>query len=380
VAIVAFLIAAGAVGLLLVPLSSRLAVRLGVVDVPGGRRIHQRAIPRLGGLAIMGGILVAVAVTLDTTQREYRAILVGATLISLLGAVDDAVGLRPAPKFLGQAACAVIPVANGVTIDHLTPPFLSSVSIGVAQYPVTVIFIVAIANIVNFADGMDGLAAGMCAISAATFSVLAISLDRDPAAVLAAAVSGACVGFLWWNFHPAKVFMGDSGSLPLGFLLATMSISGVMKTAAAVSLVFPLLVLLVPIMDTTFVILKRLKYGRSILSADTNHFHHRLLRIGFGQRRAALVLYAWCASLSAFALAVRFIHYRSANGHSHLGATLLLSAFALVAIGLSLWVIYVLEILKYRHLRMVGIARRADIDPSTPVIAERRRRRALAGR
>jgi UDP-GlcNAc:undecaprenyl-phosphate GlcNAc-1-phosphate transferase len=379
VALLAFLIAAASVGLILVPLSSRLAHRLGVVDMPGGRRIHDHPIPRLGGLAIVGGILIAAVVTLDAGQREYRAILVGATLISLLGAVDDAVGLAPLPKFIGQAACAVIPVANGVTVDHLTPPFLHSISIGAAQYPVTVIFIVAVANIVNFADGMDGLAAGMCAISAATFCILALSLDRNAAAALAAAVAGACVGFLWWNFHPAKVFMGDSGSLPLGFLLATMSISGVMKTAAAVSLVFPLLVLLVPIMDTTFVIMKRLKYGRSILSADTNHFHHRLLRIGFGQRRAALVLYAWCASLSAFALAVRFVHYRSPDGHVHLAPTLLLSAFALAAVGLSIWVVYALEILKYRHLQMVGIARRTDVDPATPVVAERRRRRALAG-
>jgi UDP-GlcNAc:undecaprenyl-phosphate GlcNAc-1-phosphate transferase len=380
VAIVAFLIAAASVGLLLVPLSSRLALRLGVVDVPGGRRIHARPIPRLGGLAIMAGILIAALFTVETGQREYGAILVGATLISLLGAVDDAVGLAPAPKFLGQAACAVIPVANGVTIDHLTPPFLPAISIGVMQYPLTVVFIVAVANIVNFADGMDGLAAGMCAISAATFCVLALSLDRNAAAALAGAVAGACVGFLWWNFHPAKVFMGDSGSLPLGFLLATMSISGVMKTAAAVSLVFPLLVLLVPIMDTTFVIMKRLKYGRSILSADTNHFHHRLLRIGFSQRRAALLLYAWCASLSAFALAVRFIHYRTPGGQVHVGATLLLSGFAVAAIGASLWVVYALEILKYRHLQMVGIARRGGVDPATPVVAERRRRRAMAGR
>ena len=188
-------------------------------------------------------------------------------LISALGAIDDGdPGLSPPLKFLGQAGCAIIPVSQGVTIDHFTLPFIDPVSLGAIQYPITVVFIVAVANIVNFADGMDGLAAGLCLISAGTFCVLALSLDRFAAATLAAAVCGACLGFLPWNFHPAKIFMGDAGSLPLGFLLASMSITGVMKTAAALALVFPLIVLLVPILDTSFVILKRLKYSQSVTS------------------------------------------------------------------------------------------------------------------
>jgi UDP-GlcNAc:undecaprenyl-phosphate GlcNAc-1-phosphate transferase len=375
-ALYAFAIALVVSGLVAVPLALRLALRLGVVDRPGGRRIHDHPVPLLGGLGILAGIAVAALLTLDVTNREYGAILLGALGICALGAIDDARGLRPATKFAGQALCAVPPLVAGVTIDHFTLPFVDPASLGVAQYPVTLVFIVAVANIVNFADGMDGLAAGLCCICAATFAILAISLDRFVPATLAAAVAGACLGFLRFNFHPAKIFMGDSGSLPLGYLLATLSISGVMKTAAALALVFPLLVLLVPIADTSFVILKRLKYGRSILAADANHLHHRALRIGYSQRRAALLLYAWCAIVSSFALAVRFLRV---HPHGHWNPTNLawISAYALVVVAASLYVVYALEILKYRHLRMVGLARRSAVDGDVPLVVERRRRRGV---
>jgi UDP-GlcNAc:undecaprenyl-phosphate GlcNAc-1-phosphate transferase len=374
-ALYAFVIAALVVGLVGTPLAIRAARRFGIVDRPGGRRIHAKPVPLLGGLAIMLGIVVAVILNLPFTRDDYGAIVIGAILISALGAVDDAIGVSPPLKFIGQAGCAIIPVSQGVTIDHFTLPFIDPVSLGWIQYPVTVAFIVAVANIVNFADGMDGLAAGLCLISAATFCILALSLDRFAAATLAAAVCGACLGFLPWNFHPAKIFMGDAGSLPLGFLLASMSITGVMKTAAALALVFPLIVLLVPILDTSFVILKRLKYGQSVTAADRNHLHHRMLRVGYSQRQAALVLYGWCLVLAAFALAVRFLHYKDPEGAVDWGQTLALSGFALVALAASAFVVYELEIIKYRHLRMIGIARNADPEDDVPLVAERRRRR-----
>jgi UDP-GlcNAc:undecaprenyl-phosphate GlcNAc-1-phosphate transferase len=374
-ALYAFVIAALVVGLVGTPLAIRIARRLGVVDRPGGRRIHEQPVPLLGGIAIVAGVVAAVALNLPFTNSDYGAILIGAILIAALGAVDDGIGLSPPLKFLGQAGCAIIPVSQGVTIDHFTLPFIDPVSLGAIQYPVTVVFIVAVANIVNFADGMDGLAAGLCLISAGTFCVLALSLDRFAAATLAAAVCGACLGFLPWNFHPARIFMGDAGSLPLGFLLASMSITGVMKTAAALALVFPLIVLLVPILDTSFVILKRLKYGQSVTAADRNHLHHRMLRVGYSQRQAALVLYGWCLVLAAFALAVRFLHYKRPSGSVDFGQTIALSAFALVALAASAFVVYELEIIKYRHLRMIGIARNADPEDDVPLVAERRRRR-----
>jgi UDP-GlcNAc:undecaprenyl-phosphate GlcNAc-1-phosphate transferase len=374
-ALYAFVIAALVVGLVGTPLAIRLARRLGVVDHPGGRRIHDHAVPLLGGIAIMAGIVVAVALNLPFTRDDYGAIVIGAILISALGAVDDGIGVSPPLKFLGQAGCAIIPVSQGVTIDHFTLPFIDPVSLGAIQYPITLVFIVAVANIVNFADGMDGLACGLCLISAGTFCILALSLDRFAAATLAAAVCGACLGFLPWNFHPARIFMGDAGSLPLGFLLASMSITGVMKTAAALALVFPLIVLLVPILDTSFVILKRLKYGQSVTAADRNHLHHRMLRVGYSQRQAALVLYGWCLVLAAFALAVRFLHYKDPAGAVDVAQTLALSGFALVALAASAFVVYELEIIKYRHLRMIGIARNAEPEDDVPLVAERRRRR-----
>ncbi|MFM9124028.1 MAG: glycosyltransferase family 4 protein [Actinomycetota bacterium] len=351
----------------LTPVMMRVAWRLGVVDRPGGRRIHDRPIPLLGGVAILLGIVAAVLPNLDVDER-YRLILIGAALICLLGAVDDRVGLPPLVKLAGQIACAAIPVAGGMTIDGITVPFVepSAVSFGLLAYPLTIAFIVAVANVVNLADGMDGLAAGVCAISALTFAILALSLGRISAGVLAAAICGACLGFLPWNFNPARVFMGDSGALVLGFLLACVSIQGVMKTAAALALVFPLVVLLVPILDTGFVILKRVRAGRSIASADTSHFHHRLLRVGYSQRQACLLLYAWSGVLAAFALAVRLFPYRT-DGDWNLWPTVGLTLFGLGALWVTWYVVTALELVKYRHLRRLGLARAGAAADDAPV-------------
>ena len=376
-AIYALLIAA-VITFALTPVAMRAAWRLGVVDRPGGRRIHDRPIPLLGGVAILAGIVVAVLPNLDV-DRRYASILIGAGLICLLGVIDDRFGIPPLPKLLGQIACAAIPVATGMTIDSITIPLIepSTVSFGVLAYPLTIIFIVAVANVVNLADGMDGLAAGVCGISALTFAILALSLGRISAGVMAAAVAGACLGFLPWNFNPAKVFMGDSGALVLGFLLACVSIQGVMKTAAALSLVFPLVVLLVPILDTSFVILKRLKSGQSIASADKNHFHHRLLRVGYTQRQAVGLLYAWSAVLAAFALAIRLFPYRT-EGTWNLWPTIGLTVFGLIALFVTYYVVVALEIIKYGHLRRIGLLRRSAATDETPLPRPSLRRRSRA--
>jgi UDP-GlcNAc:undecaprenyl-phosphate GlcNAc-1-phosphate transferase len=231
------------------------------------------------------------------------------------------------------------------------------------QYVVTVIWIVAIANIVNFIDGMDGLAAGFCAIAALTFAALSASLGHVDAAAISAIVAGSALGFLIYNFNPATIFMGDSGSLMLGYLLAALAIQGVLKTAAAVSLVFPLVILALPILDTSFVILKRLKYRQPIYQADRWHFHHRFANIGFSQRRTALYLYAWCASLSALALAIRFVpNHRHDWSPVALG---ILGGLGLLAILTSLYVIYLLEIIKARHLRAIRL-RRGKAEETVP--------------
>jgi UDP-GlcNAc:undecaprenyl-phosphate GlcNAc-1-phosphate transferase len=368
--------AAAVLALLLTPLSARLATAVGMVDHPGGRRLHARDIPLGGGIALFLAILVPTAVFAPSPRTEaYEAILAGAAACLLLGLADDRFGLPPWAKLGGQIGAAAIPVWIGATtIDHFTVPFAPPLSLGAWQYPVTILWIVALMNVFNFIDGMDGLAAGVGAISGATFAILALSLNRGTPAVLAAALAGACLGFLRHNFHPARVFMGDAGALVLGFLLATVSVQGVLKTAAAVAVAFPLLVLFVPILDGSFVVLKRLKYRQPVWRADSSHLHHRFARVGWGQRQAAFLLYAWCLALAGFALAVRFIHYRT-HGHQHWGATVALSALAVVALAFTVYVVYVLEILKQRHLQLFGLGRRSDVPGETPLVVARRQRR-----
>jgi UDP-GlcNAc:undecaprenyl-phosphate/decaprenyl-phosphate GlcNAc-1-phosphate transferase len=347
----AFLVAA-AVALVLTPVAARFAVRVGAVAHPRERDLHDAPMPRLGGLAILAGVLLAGALFLPATQ-ETRAILGGAAAITLVGALDDAVpgGLHPVLKLLGQFAAAAIPVAFDVRVENITLPFVDPLYFGDWSYPLTLLGMVAVMNVVNFTDGVDGLAAGVCTIAAGTFAVIALSLDRPEAGVLAAATAGAAVGFLRHNFHPASVFMGDSGSNLLGLLLACVAVQGVLKTAAVVALFFPLVILAVPAADATFVVAKRIKYRRPVYSADRWHFHHRFANIGFSQRRTVLYLYAWTVSLAALALALRFIPYSQDDGTLNPGWSLLLAAFGATAVAASVYLVVVLEILKFRRFR-----------------------------
>jgi len=344
------LIAFGIV-VLLTPAVGGMARLLGVVDRPGGRRLNKRPIPRLGGLAIFLGILVPSLAFL-TLDGEMRGIVLGAAVACVIGAIDDFRGLEPFPKLAGQVAAASIPLAFGVWIDHFTFPFLGVVDLPAwVGMPLTVVWIVAVMNMVNFLDGMDGLASGVCAIAGLTFAILALSLGKIDAAVLSAIVAGACIGFLRHNFFPARIFMGDSGALVLGFTLATVSISGLLKTASTVVLFLPLLVLAVPIIDTSFVVAKRVKYRRPISSPDRSHLHHRFMNIGFSQRRAAVTMWAWTASLGAAALATRFIPFRE-GGDWHFWETLAVVAIALGALAFSVYVVYLLEIVKLANPRV----------------------------
>ena len=336
---------------LLTPAVGGMARLLGVVDDPDERRLNRRSIPRLGGLAIFMGILVPSLAFLDLSS-EMRGILLGAAVACVVGAIDDFRGLAPAPKLAGQVLAAAIPTAFGVWIDHFTLPFLGAVDVPAwIGIPLTILWIVAVMNMVNFLDGMDGLASGVCAISGVTFAVIALSLGKVDAAVLSAIVAGACVGFLRHNFFPARIFMGDSGALVLGFILASVSVAGLLKTASTVVLFLPLLVLAVPIIDTSFVVLKRLKYGQSISTADRSHLHHRFINIGFSQRRAALTMWAWTATLGIAALATRFIPFRE-GGVWHLWGTVAVLVIALAALGFSVYVIYLLEIVKLGNPRV----------------------------
>ncbi len=336
---------------LLTPAVGGMARLLGVVDEPDGRRLNRRPIPRLGGIAIFLGIVVPSIAFLDLSG-EMRGILLGAAVACVVGAVDDFRGLAPVPKLAGQVLAASIPVAFGTWIDHFTLPFVGAVDLPAAVgVPLTIVWIVAVMNMVNFLDGMDGLASGVCAISGVTFAVISLSLGKPDAAILSAIVAGACVGFLRHNFFPARIFMGDSGALVLGFTLASISVAGLLKTASTVVLFLPLLVLAVPIIDTSFVVAKRLKYRRPISGADRSHLHHRFVDIGFSQRRAALTMWAWTATLGAAALATRFIPFRE-GGEWHPAETVAVAAIALGALAFSVYIVYLLEIVKLANPRV----------------------------
>src|SRR6266536_133707 len=337
--------------MLLTPAVGGIARILGVVDAPGGRRLNRRPVPRLGGLSLFLGIFVPSLAFLDL-GRETRGLLLGAAVAVTVGVIDDFRGLRWWEKLGGQVAAAAVPTGFGVWVDRFTFPLVGVHALpGWLGVPLTIVWIVAIMNMVNFLDGLDGLAAGVAAIAGVTFAVIALSLAKPDAAILSAIVFGACVGFLRHNFYPARIFMGDSGALLLGFVLAAVSVQGLLKTAATVALFFPLLVLAVPIVDTTFVLAKRLKHGRPLYEADRTHLHHRFTNIGFSQRRSALYMYVWCGILAGAALSTRFIPFR-AHGVWHLWPTLAVGAIGLFALAASIYIVYLLEIVKLANPRI----------------------------
>ncbi len=366
-------LAAAALVLVLTPLITQLAPRVGGVDRGGDRpRVHRGAVPRIGGLAIVLGVVVPAAFLIRDFDGPYLGILLGTVLAAAIGLVDDIRGLRPSQKLVGIMLVALIPVAGyDVVFDTLSLPFLGTFDLGWVAYPLTVLWIATLANLVNLIDGMDALAAGIVSIAAFSFALLAVSYGsgRSDAAVLAACVCGATFAFLRHNYHPAKIFMGDSGALALGFVLATVAVQGVLKTAATIALVAPLLVMAVPILDTFFVVLKRLKYRRAPWDADQNHFYHRFLRIGLSQRRTAAYLHLWAALLAAYAILLRFVPPRP-HGHWNLENTAIEAGVGVLVIVASVWMIYELEILKRRHLQRLGFRLEAPEPAEEPVERE----------
>ncbi|HUA05788.1 MAG TPA: MraY family glycosyltransferase [Solirubrobacteraceae bacterium] len=377
-ALFAFLVAM-AVATLLTPLTARLARRVGAVATPSERGLAEKDTPALGGLAILAGVLVAAAFWLPSTISLHHtagtapgtggtvhtwAILAGACLITLVGAIDDAHPLRPQWKLLGQVTAAVIAVAvGGAVVTDIRIPFAGTLQLPNTGGVLTVIWLVGLMNVVNLSDGVDGLAAGLCTIDGVAFAIIAYDLGITGAAVLAALTAGAALGFLFHNFPPASSFMGDAGANLLGYLLGVVAVVGSVKTGAVVALMVPLIVLAVPFLDTGFVVAKRLKYRRKPWAADANHFHHRMARMGYSQRRTVAYLYGWTLMLAGVAVALRFVPYSDHRGHYHLGWVLVMVAIALVALAASIYLIYVLEILKFKN-RRVRELRTADPDTS----------------
>ena len=348
----------------LVPVTERLAHRIGAIDEPRERSLHRFATPKLGGLAILAGVLAAGVIWLPW-DAETRAILAGALAITAVGVIDDVYDLHPVIKLLGQTGAVIVPVAAGVTVENFTFPFVGRVTPGTVDLlglpgsgaidlgdVGTVIGIVAVINVINLIDGVDGLAAGVCVISGAALAVIALSLDRNAAGVLAAITAGAALGFLRHGFPPASSFMGDTGSNLLGYMLGVVAVQGALKTNAVVALFLPLIVLAVPIFDTGFVVAKRLKYRQPIYRADSWHIHHRLANIGFSERRTLLYLYGWALVMAGMGLALRFVPYSDNAGNLDAAWTAVIAACGLLAIAASVYLVFVLEILKLRRFRL----------------------------
>lgn len=327
------LIVAFIAAIILTPLVKRLAFRLGAVDAPNYRKVHARIMPRLGGLAIFGAFMIGILLLKLVTNFEsdyLYAILIAATIIVATGIVDDMREISAKAKLLGQviAACIVVFV-GGIQIDNINLPFGGELEFGWLGIPFTIIWIVGITNAINLIDGLDGLAAGVSTIALMTLAVMAMIMGNGIVIAMAAILAAATIGFLFFNFHPAKIFMGDTGALFLGFMISVLALLG-FKNVAVISFVIPVIMLGVPISDTFFAIVRRLRSGKKWSDPDKSHLHHRLLDLGFSHRQTVMIIYAMAAM---FGLAAVIFSMAKVWG------AILLIALILVAIELFVEII-----------------------------------------
>jgi UDP-GlcNAc:undecaprenyl-phosphate GlcNAc-1-phosphate transferase len=309
--ILAFIVAFSAT-----PIAKRLAFKIGAVDVPNdGRRMHSKPIARLGGLAIVAGFVIAVLYNiigslfdgsgLFVLNPKLLGFLAGVVIVVTMGVIDDIFTLKARYKLIFQVAAAVIIVLSGTRIENVTNPFaasgMSSLNIYLS-YALTILWIVGITNALNLIDGLDGLAAGVSSIASLSLFVVAVIVGDPYSALLTAILAGATLGFLPYNFNPAKIFMSDSGANFLGFSLAFISIQGALKSYATISIAIPLLILGLPLFDTIFAIIRRVVSKKSIMEADRGHLHHRLMDMGLSQRQAVIMMYVLSATLGLCAI------------------------------------------------------------------------------
>lgn len=288
------------------PIVKSFACKLGAIDVPKDeRRMHKVPIPRMGGLAIFLGFIISVLLFVEIDD-QMKGILLGSVIIVVMGIIDDITPLRASLKFVVQILAALIPIYYGVQITCITNPNLLSDNpywnFGWLSVPITVIWIVGLTNAVNLIDGLDGLAIGVSSISALTMLAIAILVAEPQVAVIMAALVGACIGFMPYNMNPAKIFMGDTGSTFLGYILACITIQGLFKFYAVISFVVPFLILGLPIFDTMFAIIRRISHGQNPMAPDRSHVHHRLIDMGLNQKQAVATLYVISAILGLSAV------------------------------------------------------------------------------
>ena len=290
------------------PIVKSFAQKVGAMDNPGeARRIHTHPIPRMGGMAIFLGFLLSVVLFAEIS-KPVQGILIGSIIIVAAGILDDIISLRWWVKLIAQFVAAIIAVAHGVMIEGIMNPNVfaaeNTLLIGYLSIPVTVIWIVGVTNAVNLIDGLDGLACGVSAISSVTMLTVALMVAEPNIAVLLAALAGGCLGFIPYNFNPAKIFMGDTGALLLGYVLATVSIIGLFKFYAVMTFLVPVMALALPLFDTIFAIIRRVLKGQSPMAPDRGHLHHRLIDHGLSQKQAVAVLYSLSAMMGLTAVVI----------------------------------------------------------------------------
>lgn len=296
------LICAGLISLTVTPIVRVLAYKIGAVDVPkDNRRMHKKPMPLLGGLSIFTGFTLSSLIFCDITPQMVAAWL-GGLLIIVIGILDDKYALNAWIKLLGQIAAAAIAVGiGGVQIDHINL-FGRYIHFGMFAIPITILWIVGMTNAINLIDGLDGLACGVSAISSMSLLIVTLMHADLGVAMLTAILTGACIGFLPFNMNPAKIFMGDTGALFLGYMLSILSIIGVFKTTAVVSFLIPIIIFGYPLFDTVFAFSRRILQGRSPFSADRGHLHHRIIDMGFNVRQSVSILYCICSILGILAI------------------------------------------------------------------------------
>ncbi|MFC0559258.1 glycosyltransferase family 4 protein [Halalkalibacter alkalisediminis] len=299
------LLVAFVVSVITLPFIIRFSKKYGFVDQPNSRKVHKEVKPRLGGIAIILGTIAGCLILMP--QSEYMVeIMIGAVILVITGIVDDRYALSAKVKIIAQIASAVVVVSSGLRIEYVSLPFIEHLEFGILSYVVTVFWIVAIVNSINLIDGLDGLAGGVATIAIITILVMALFNPIAQTTVIAFSVVliGSTVGFLFYNFHPAKLFMGDTGSLFLGYSIAIISILGFYKSVTALSLLVPLIILGVPIIDTFFAIIRRALNKQKISAPDKGHLHHRLLEMGYGHRETVMIIYGISILFSVAALAL----------------------------------------------------------------------------
>ncbi|NJL82340.1 MAG: undecaprenyl/decaprenyl-phosphate alpha-N-acetylglucosaminyl 1-phosphate transferase [Chloroflexaceae bacterium] len=331
--LIAFLVA-NTVVLWCTPVVKTIGLKSGQVDRPNERKVHQRPMVRIGGVSIFAGTLTALLIVWwlggfgwlpPDKEWEIWGVTIGGLAFFLIGLTDDLFNLTPASRLLMQTLVATFAWWVGVRIEFLSVPLGGLVHIGWLSLPITIVWLVGMANAINWIDGLDGLAAGVSGIAAVVMLMVSLFMNQGAAALIAAALAGGALGFLRYNFNPAEIFMGDGGAYFMGFTLAGVGVIGLVKTTAVTAVVLPFLILAVPILDMSAVIISRISQGKSPFLADKRHLHHRLLKAGLSQRLTVLLIYALTLWVGSLALAFSGI---PSGGVYAFGATMLLGYVA----------------------------------------------------